>query len=185
MPIALTTDDGDLLLVLLTGGGLALLGTVLGALITQVFAAAAARQSRSEARRVALKSFQRDTLVALQDNIVAMDVVFDELRAMRRSGDQGDAAEQSGRPSEYHAAASHVAMLASRIRDTELREAVKRLLAANDKYLNLSGKIVPADIIRDTAKGTSAVVDRAGHLIRTMDELEEAETNGEAKSDRG
>jgi hypothetical protein len=50
--------------------------------------AAAARQSRREARRVALKTFQRDILVALQDIALAMNVLFQDLRSMRRVADQ-------------------------------------------------------------------------------------------------
>jgi hypothetical protein len=182
--VAATTADGDLLLVLLTGGGLALLGTVLGALITQVFTAAAARHSRREARRVTLKTFQRDTLVVLQDNVVAMNVLFEDLRSMRGAADQSEA-EHRGQSSHYRAATMQVRMLASRVRDTELREAVDGLLDAHAKWLRWDEGIPPRDILQGVTTGMRAVLGRAGQLIRTMDELEEAEKQAEAKSDRG
>jgi hypothetical protein len=175
--VAITTE-GDLLVILLTGGGLALLGTVLGALITQVFTAAAARQSRREARRVALKTFQRDTLVALQDNVVAMNVLFRDVSSMRGAAEQTDA-EYREQSSRYRAATMQVRMLASRVRDTELREAVEGLLHAHDKWLKSDTGIAPADVARSATDGMAAVLGRAGHLIRTMDELEEAETESE------
>jgi hypothetical protein len=57
---------------LLTGGGLALVGVLTGAVITQVSTAAIARENRREARRMALKTFQRDTLIALQDSAITL-----------------------------------------------------------------------------------------------------------------
>jgi hypothetical protein len=165
-------DTDELLIVLLTGGGLALIGTVLGALITQVFAVRLGREARREERRLAVKTFQRDTLVALQDDLVEAMNLFDTARALRK----GPEAEFASARSEYERAARRVGMHATRVRDDHLRAAVNEWLSSQREYLDAvenNKGIVPASTIRKAARSVRPIYDRAGELIRTLDAIDE------------
>jgi hypothetical protein len=173
-------STGELILALVTGGGLAVVGTVLGALITQTFTIRLGRENRREARRLAVKSFQRDTLVLLQDAVLAL---IDLDQAVRHAldasdADHGDAVAKRG------AAALRVRMLASRVRDENLRSRVHELLEADeaiwqrDEGSRKEGarlKILPRDLLQRKTASMRAIYDRAGELIRSLDEIDAAE----------
>jgi hypothetical protein len=160
-------DTDELLVVLLTGGGLALIGTVLGALITQVFSLRLNRETRREARRMAVKSFQRDTLVALQDNVAE---TIDLFRAVRRL-EPGD--ELAAAQAKYDASALRVRMLASRIRDEELRGAVGTFLEGHDEWMK-AGPMPNRSMLQKISSSVAEIYDRAGLLIQTLDAIDEA-----------
>jgi hypothetical protein len=169
----------ELILALVTGGGLAVVGTVLGALITQTFTIRLGRENRREARRLAVKSFQRDTLVLHQDAVLEL-LHLD--RAMRRAHDD---AEQGDVVEERDAAALRVRMLASRVRDESLRTQVHELLEADDAISQWDEeareeggaglRILPRHFLQRKTKAMRAIYDRAGQLIRSLDEIDEAE----------
>jgi hypothetical protein len=163
-------DTDELLVVLLTGGGLALIGTVLGALITQVFAVRIGRENRREERRMAVKSFQRDTLVALQDSVA--DVMG--LSEVARDLKGGPEAEYESARTSYRAETLRVRMLASRIRDDELRSATKDFLEGHDAWLYGGSTILTRTAAQKLTASVRAIYDRAGHLIRTLDAIDEA-----------
>jgi hypothetical protein len=151
----------------LTGGGLALIGTVLGALITQVFSLRLNRETRREARRMAVKSFQRDTLVALQDNVAETIELFRAARNLKEEEDEYAAAR-----AKYDAAALRVRMLSSRIRDEELRSAVGTFLDAHDEWLKAGGGILGRSSAQTITRSVGEIYDRAGLLIRTLDAID-------------
>ena len=167
-------DTDELLIVLLTGGGLALIGTVLGALITQVFAVRIGREARREERRLAVKTFQRDTLVALQDDLVEAMNLFEAARLLRR--DPG--AEFAHARIDYENVARRVEMHATRVRDDDLRAHVQEWLSSEREYLDAvenNKGIIPASAIRKAAGSVGPIYDRAGELIRTLDAIDEPE----------
>jgi hypothetical protein len=167
--VGASVDAGDLLVVLLTGGGLALLGTVLGALITQTFTIRFGRETRREERRLAIKSFQRDTLVTLQDRVIELsDLTSAVRRAQRDEGDEGD----EGARDEYRTAAQRVRMLASRVRDEQLRSDVHKLLETYDALLERG---MTRGVVRRLEDSRRSIYDRAGELIRTLDRIDEAQ----------
>jgi hypothetical protein len=171
-------DTTQLILALLTGGGLAVIGTVAGALITQTFTLRLGRENRREARRLAVKSFQRDTLVLLQDAVL-------ELLDLRRVAHDGSEAEQDDAVAKHDAAALRVRMLASRVRDESLRTQVHELLEAErtisqrDEQARQEGdtmlRILPRNLLQQKTTAMRAIYDRAGQLIRSLDEIDEAE----------
>jgi hypothetical protein len=150
-------DTDELLVVLLTGGGLALIGTVLGALITQVFAVRLGRETRREERRMAVKSFQRDTLVALQDGVAR---TMDLSRASQTA--QGD--ERAVARAEYDSAALHVRMLSTRVRDEQLRSAVTTFLEVHRERLDTTG-FPTRESQQKIMSSVGPIYDRAGQLI--------------------
>lgn len=164
---AVSTEE--LLIALLTGGGLALLGTVLGALITQVFAARLERERRSEARLLAVRTFQRDTLVALQDDVVEADNLFQTAQGLW--GSEEFAASWSA----YESVSRRVVMHGTRVRDDYLRAAVTTWVQSRRGWLDdkESTGIVSAKTIRKTIYSVRAVHDRAGELIRTLDAIDD------------
>jgi ribosomal protein L4 len=161
-------DTDELLVVLLTGGGLALVGTVLGALITQVFSLRLNRETRREARRMAVKSFQRDTLVALQDNVAETVELF----RVARNLEKGPEDEYAAARAKYDAEAFRVRMLASRIRDEELRSAVGTYLEGHDEWMQVGG-IPHRSMLQKISSSAAEIYDRAGLLIRTLDAIDE------------
>ena len=125
-------DTDELLIVLLTGGGLALIGTVLGALITQVFTIRIGREARREERRLAVKTFQRDTLVALQDDLVAAMNLFEAARITA----QGPETEFANARAEFEQMARRVEMHSTRVRDDQLRAHVNVWLSSEREVLD-------------------------------------------------
>ena len=167
-------DTEELLIVLLTGGGLALIGTVLGALITQVFAVRIGREARREERRLAVKTFQRDTLVALQDDLVEAMNLFEAARKLR----DGPTDEFEGAKSTFETVARRVEMHATRVRDERLRTAVMAWLRSSRKDFEPTDgarRIYTASDIREAMFTTHTIYDRAGELIRTLDAVDEPE----------
>jgi len=170
-------DTTELILALLTGGGLAVIGTVAGALITQTFTLRLGRENRREARRLAVKSFQRDTLVVLQDAVLAL---IDLDRLARNSVD----ADHDDLVAKRDAAALRVRMLGSRVRDESLRTKVDELLEADremwqeDERAREEGRRFNfpnrSQLQRKTAS-MRAIYDRAGELIRSLDEIDAEE----------
>jgi hypothetical protein len=170
-------DTDELLIVLLTGGGLALIGTVLGALITQVFTIRIGREARREERRLAVKTFQRDTLVALQDDLVEAMNLFEAARMLH----QGPEAEFAAARAEFEKVARRVEMHATRVRDDELRANVNTWLRSEREVLDAIEKnegMIPASAIRHAAGSVHSVYDRAGELIRTLDAIDEPDGVG-------
>jgi len=173
-------STGELILALVTGGGLAVVGTVLGALITQTFTIRLGRENRREARRLAVKSFQRDTLVSLQDAVLEL---FDLGDAVRQAHDAPDADHEAA-VAKRRAAALRVRMLASRVRDESLRRQAHELLEAEeatwqmDEGARREGKrraILTRGILQQKTTAMRAIYDRAGELIRSLDEIDAAE----------
>lgn len=166
-------DTEELLIVLLTGGGLALIGTVLGALITQVFAVRIGREARREERRLAVKTFQRDTLVALQDDVVEAMNLFEAARLLR----QGPEEEYADARIAYEKVARRVSMHATRVRDDELRASVRDWVSSDREYFDAvdNNRPITASTIRKTAHAVRSIRDRAGELIRTLDAIDEPE----------
>jgi hypothetical protein len=174
-------DTDELLIVLLTGGGLALIGTVLGALITQVFTIRIGREARREERGLAVKTFQRDTLVAVQDDLVEAMNLFEAARMLKQSPD----AEFVAARAEFEKVARRVEMHATRVRDNELRAHVSLWLTSEREALDAietskgireaKKTIVPASAIRHAQGSVHSIYDRAGELIRTLDAIDEAE----------
>jgi hypothetical protein len=173
-------DTDELLIVLLTGGGLALIGTVLGALITQVFTIRIGREARREERRLAVKTFQRDTLVALQDDLVEAMNLFEAARMLHEVPE----AEFAAARAEFEKVARRVEMHATRVRDDELRANVNTWLSSKREVLDAIEKsegmiektkkpIIPSSAIRHAAGSVHSVYDRAGELIRTLDAIDE------------
>jgi hypothetical protein len=158
-------------LVLLVGGGLGLVATLAGALVTQWNATRLDAEARKEARRMAVKTFQRDALVALQQAALDLQARTDALR--RAEGSDGEPAAEDAR----QVARLQVAMFASRVRDEDLRQGVRDLLDSEDfvfKSRKTGDRIIPAAVIRQRMRATHMIYDRAGELIRTLDELDEA-----------
>ena len=166
-----TVDGGSLVLVLLTGGGLTLVGTLLGAVVNQRFALQIGREARREERRLAVKSFQRDTLVALQDSVAEL---LDRRSAAWRPTDSE--ADRRTAVDAYEATALRIRMLASRVRDEPLRAAAHSLLEAEAKWNESRERqpFVHASVAGQMASAMRAMYDRAGELIRTLDEIEAA-----------
>jgi hypothetical protein len=135
--LAASTSDASLPVILLTGGGLAIVGTVVGAIVTQVFTTKMARESRREARRVALKSFQRETLVALQDNVVALNLASAEVVESAAKYSRGELSTEEYEPlkAAYRERRFRLRMLASRVRDEQIRGGVDALLRSQDRSL--------------------------------------------------
>ena len=165
-------DTDELLVVLLTGGGLALIGTILGALITQVFAVRIGREARREERRMAVKSFQRDTLVALQDTATkSNDLLVAAIRTLddpRHTGSDAFAAEET-----FYSECRRLRMLGTRIRDDELRSAVEDYIDLLDRQ-----RREPRSKIRFESSHIHAekqLYERAGQLIQTLDAIDDAE----------
>jgi hypothetical protein len=161
---------GDPVWVVLLVGIVGVVGTLAGGLLAWAGAARVARDDRREARQVAAKTFQRDTLVNLTDALLEIHVSLD---ALRRSV---DADERLGIEARYRAADLRVRVLAARVRDDRLRVDVERLLG---EFRDWKQHIVPVESVvpqgqRDSkAKAESlnrSVSERAGELIRTLDE---------------
>jgi hypothetical protein len=171
----------ELLIALLTGGGLALLGTVLGVFITQIFALRLGREQRREARLVEVRTFQRDTLVALQDEIVDAENLFEQASNLRKTEDFAVAW------SDYEKVARRVSMHGTRVRDEYLRAAVKTWLEARNEWHGaiVSQGPITAATIRKTQYSVLAVHERAGELIRTLDAIDEAEDQSAPQDGKG
>ena len=157
-------DTEELVVVLLTGGGLALIGTVLGALITQVFAVRIGREARREERRMAVKTFQRDTLVALQDAAVELA----ELAFSFEDGVESDALRLK-----FDTSASHLQMLGSRVRDEHLRKAVDTHVNGLSELVKRDDQVRNPNALIDAMLAQEDLQDRAGQLIRTLDAIDE------------
>jgi hypothetical protein len=183
---------------LLTGGGLALVGALTGAVITQVSTAAIARENRREARRMALKTFQRDTLIALQDS--AITLLESEFQDVIRSAARPDpplvaraalAERRSFRDKKaaFQVTSSQVLLLASRVRDDELRERVTSLLTAMgeavDAAIERGDDDVEAGLVGRIWGEQVQILQRAGHLIRTLDELDDPDVDQAVLGARG
>ena len=197
--LAATTSDASLPVILLTGGGLAIVGTMVGVIVTQVFTTKMARESRREARRLALKTFQRETLVALQDDVVALNLASAEVKKFAAKYSRGELSSEEYEPlkAAYRERSFRVRMLASRIRDEQLRGGVDALLRVQHEMLEDAENPDRArpepgenpfrrsfEHVQHTRLGMAAVVDRAGQLIRSMDELEEGPAEA-SKQSRG
>jgi hypothetical protein len=167
-------DTQELLIALLTGGGLALLGTVLGALITQAFTIRIGREQRREARLMELRTFQRDTLVSLQDELVDADNLYQKAYDLKDSDGFAEAW------SDYEVVARRLTMHGTRVRDDYLRAAVDAWLDArrewHDAVVAPGTTILTASTIRKLQYSVNAVHDRAGELIRTLDAIDDAES---------
>ena len=174
-------DTTELILALLTGGGLAVIGTVAGAFITQTFTLRLGRENRREARRLAVKSFQRDTLVLLQDAVLEL---LDLRRALSRAYHDSDG-DRDDLVAKRDAADLRIRMLGSRVRDESLRTQVDELLEAEEEIsqreerARREGKAILAiptrSIMQQKTFAMRAIYDRAGELIRSLDEIDETE----------
>ena len=117
---------------------------------------------------MAVKSFQRDTLVAVQDRVIQLDVL---LRAALRAAGR----EREDAKAELDAAAGELRMLATRIRDQELRAAVNTRLKDQEQALEREeSRRFPTRAEQQQRMVTAqAVYDRAGLLIQTLDAIDE------------
>jgi hypothetical protein len=138
----IAATDAALWIVLLTGGGLAIIGTVVGAFVTYASNARLGRETRREARRVAVKSFQRDALVALQQAVVELfeatgPVLFDLARQAEGHEPTDVEAQRAVNNAviTYNICQLRVRMLASRIRDDTLRAAAHDFLDAHEEIV--------------------------------------------------
>jgi len=167
-------ESKELVIVLLTRGGLALIGTVLGALITQVFAVRIGRETRREERRMAVKTFQRDTLVAVQDDLLDAMNLFEKARGLRN----GPKDEFAAARREFESVARRVQMHATRVRDEQLRSAVNTWIGSERGWFDDIETVgmVTASTIRKAALSVHQIHDRAGELIRTLDAIDEPES---------
>ena len=77
---------------------------------------------------MAVKTFQRDTLVALQDAVVDLGEF-----AFSFEGAESEAVRLK-----YDAAVTHLQMLASRVRDEQLRKAVDAYLKGLDELVDIA-----------------------------------------------
>ena len=86
----------------------------------------------------------------------------------------GPEAEYESARTSYRAGTLRVRMLASRVRDDELRSAVKNFLEGEDEWVYAGPKILTGSAARKLTGSVRAIYDRAGHLIRTLDAIDEA-----------
>ncbi len=113
---------------------------------------------------MAVKTFQRDTLVALQDAAVELG----ELAFSFEEGAESDAVRLK-----FDTAASHLEMLGSRVRDEHLRKAVNAHVNGLAELVKRDDQVRNADAVMDAALALEDLQNRAGQLIRTLDAIDE------------
>jgi hypothetical protein len=131
-----------------------------------------------------VKTFQRDTLVALQDDLVEAMNLFEAARMLKK----GPETEFAVARTEFEKVARRVEMHATRVRDDELRVHVNEWLSSEREVLEAIEKntgIIPASAIRNAASSVHSIYDRAGELIRTLDAIDQPEDLSVTPTRRG
>jgi hypothetical protein len=146
-PVLSATTDGSLLVVLLTGGGLALIGSVLGRLLASRDAARRERSARAQGRRFALLDFRRESLVRFQDLLV----------------ETSELAQDDGR---RETMSFRARLLLTRIGDEELRELWHRRQGSESR----GGGVLTAEQARARTIVSQRLFERTGELMREVDE---------------
>jgi len=144
--MAATTES--LFVVLLTGGGLAVVGSIVGQGIASRTALSREREARRDARRQTLLDFRREALVAFQDLLVA------EAELPRDDHEGRQLVEFRAR------------LLFTRIGDRDLEELWVRRQAARD-----AGKgILTRAEAQERTMTARRMFERSGELIREVDQ---------------
>jgi hypothetical protein len=153
----MAASNESLFIVLLTGGGLAVVGSIVGQAMASRTALSREREARREARRQTLLDFRREAIVAFQDLLLA--------EAELASDDDG-----GRRQAEFRAR-----LLFTRIGDHELEE-LWETRRAQTESLHQARKGIPTRAEQQTRMKTAGrMFDRSGELMR---EIDQASTDG-------
>jgi hypothetical protein len=144
----MASSNESLFVVLLTGGGLAVVGSIVGQGIASRTALSREREARRDARRQTLLDFRREALIAFQDLLVAE-------AELARDDHEGR------RLVEFRAR-----LLFTRIGDRDLEELWARRMAARD-----AGKgILTRAEAQERMMIARRLFERSGELIREVDQ---------------
>lgn len=145
-----TASNENLIIVLLTGGGLAIIGSIVGQGIASRTALSREREARREARRLALLDFRREALVAFQDLLVAEAELASDDYAGRQLAE------------------FRVRSLFTRIGDRELEELWAARQAGRDR--SPGAGILTRDEAQARTMTARRMFERSGELIREIDQ---------------
>jgi hypothetical protein len=146
---AMAASSESLFIVLLTGGGLAVVGSVVGQGIASRTALSREREARREARRLSLLDFRREAVVSFQD------ALLDRAANAELSADRADD------PPGFE---FRMRLLLTRIGDSELEQ-----LWQSNRAPHPRGIKTAADI-RNAQATSRRLIDRTGELIREIDQ---------------
>jgi hypothetical protein len=152
----MAASNESLFIVLLTGGGLAVVGSIVGQAMASRTALSREREARREARRQTLLDFRREAIVAFQDLLVAEAELANDDYAGRSQAE------------------FRVRLLFTRIGDRELEE----LWAARQTQTESARRKreFPTRAEQQARMKTAGrLFDRSGELIR---EIDQASTGG-------
>lgn len=145
----MAASNESLVVVLLTGGGLAIFGSIVGQGIASRTALSREREARREARRQLLLDFRRGAVVSFQD------VLLERAENPELSADQADD------PPGFE---FRMRLLLTRIGDGELEQLWK-----SNRAPRPPGMKTAADI-RNAQTTSGKLIDRTGELIREIDQ---------------
>ena len=146
---AMAASNESLVVVLLTGGGLAIIGSIVGQGIASRTALSREREARREARRQSLLDFRREAVVSFQD-VLLERAENPELSAGRADDPRGF---------EFR-----MRLLLTRIGDSELEQLWKSNRAPPPQGIKTA-----ADI-RNALATSHRLIARTGELIREIDQ---------------
>lgn len=147
--VGMAASNESLFVVLLTGGGLAVVGSVVGQGIASRTALSREREARREARRLSLLDFRREAVVSFQD------ALLDRAENAELSADRADD------PPGFE---FRMRLLLTRIGDSELEQ-----LWQSNRAPHPSGMKTAADI-RNAQATSRRLIDRTGELVREIDQ---------------
>jgi hypothetical protein len=148
----MAASNESLFIVLLTGGGLAVVGSIVGQAMASRTALSREREARREVRRQTLLDFRRDAVVAFQDLLLAEAELPSDDDAGRRQA-------------EFRAR-----LLFTRIGDRELEE-LWETRRDQTEAVRRGPKAIPTRAQQQTRMKTAGrMFDRSGELIREIDQ---------------
>lgn len=145
----MAASNESLVVVLLTGGGLAIIGSIVGQGIASRTALSREREARREARRQSLLDFRREAVVSFQDAL------------LERAANPELTADRADDPRGFQ---FRMRLLLTRIGDSELEQLWK-----SDQAPPPEGMKTAADI-RNALATSRRLIDRTGELIREIDQ---------------
>ena len=153
----MAASNESLFIVLLTGGGLAVVGSIVGQAMASRTALSREREARRDARRQTLLDFRREAIVAFQDLLLAE-------AELARDDDAGR------RQAEFRAR-----LLFTRIGDRELEELWKTRQDLNESVRQSRIGFPTRAQQQARMKTAGRMFDRSGELMR---EIDQASTGG-------